>query len=253
MSKKILLCGDSFGTTDSRYPNLHFSEKITEKISDCEIINLSRGGASNALIEMQVHQGLQFNPDYAIVLFTNSCRNEYEINMSDFFQRSVKSWPKNTSWENVSAFNSRTYLTNVQWSWNQHEIPDYDNAHGMIESYKQKMLYESSDLNIIKNYFTALAILNLLKINNIPVCFSLGGLDSNGDGNNSYTDYFNLKNTLLSKHFLPNELNNYIAHEIKINLWDHVINHNSGPCFHVDNNDIQTQFASECIAKLGLL
>jgi len=66
---KILICGDSYCVPDPEYANLHWSEKILSSSQQTEIINLAYGGCSNALIALQLMQGLRFNPDFIIFFF----------------------------------------------------------------------------------------------------------------------------------------------------------------------------------------
>jgi hypothetical protein len=255
MSKRILICGDSFGISDSRYPELHFSEKISKKINQCKVINLCRGGSSNSLIEIQLHQGLALEPDCVILLFTNIWRNEYEISVSHFFNEKAKLTNSHNTGvnEDIINFNNQKYLTRAFWSWNNKNIPSGDLIHDIIKINDQLDLYESTDLKIIKNYFSILAMLNLLKIKNIPFCFSLGGLDNNVNPQYKNTEYDKLKNKILPDHFLPNELEVFMSQSTDINLWDHVTDHSIGPYFHVEDDAVHTAFADDCITKLGLL
>ena len=80
---KILICGDSFCVTDPKFPKLHWSEKLLELSSDIEVYNLSMGGASNALITMQLMQGLKLKPDFIILSFTNEHRYEKDNNINE--------------------------------------------------------------------------------------------------------------------------------------------------------------------------
>lgn len=80
--KKVLICGDSFGVIDPRFPNLHWSEKLASTSAEIEIFNFSVGGASNALITMQLMQGLKFDPDFVIISFTNEHRYEQDFDIN---------------------------------------------------------------------------------------------------------------------------------------------------------------------------
>lgn len=254
MTKKILLCGDSFATTDPHYPGLHFSEKISAVVKDCEIINMSRGGSSNLLIEMQVRQGLTLAPDYVIVLFTNENRLEYAMSDSDFYSDQANSHGQRGGFhpsDNILNFNDRQYLTSACWHYTANGAPSYDGVHHMIDVTKMTHRYQSQDLTIIKQYFSMVSILNLLKNKNINMCFSLGGMHNISV--HPSTPYHELTTKILPSHFLPNELEQHMTQAVKLNLWDHADPSSSAPYFHVADDAIQTAFARECIDKLNLL
>lgn len=64
MTKKLIVCGDSFCSACRSRPNTHFSELIA---INYEIINLARGGISNIGICFQLEQAVKLNPDIVIV------------------------------------------------------------------------------------------------------------------------------------------------------------------------------------------
>ena len=75
---KVLICGDSYCVTDPDFPGLHWSEKILNFSPDFEIANLAYGGCSNAMIALQLSQGLTLTPDFVILCFTNESRYELD-------------------------------------------------------------------------------------------------------------------------------------------------------------------------------
>ena len=82
---RILVCGDSFAITDPNFPGLHWTDKILDHSADFEVCNLAAGGASNAMIALQLMQGLQLRPDFVIFSFIISpffdgiCNNSPEM------------------------------------------------------------------------------------------------------------------------------------------------------------------------------
>ena len=250
MSKKILICGDSFALTDKRYPELHFSEKIKKKIPDCEIINLAIGGHSNSLIELQVRQGLQFDPDAIIIVFTDIWRTEFLRSDSPYFNEVIKEvvdYPRQPKWQTIRNHNLKKYISSAHL--NQPTIPKADSANQIIEIFNNLQKYTDDDYLLIKNYFIISSIFNLLTIKNIPFCFNLGGIGYKFDEKPSFKD--KLVDQLLPKHFLPNEFVEHSDKEIDIDLWKYA-DHFNGPYFHVEDEAIQIEFANQCIAKLGL-
>jgi len=250
---KILLCADSFGTTDPKYPGLHFSEKIQHKVKDCEIINLAQGGASNFLIQLQLHQGLRFKPDAVILSFTVSTRMTFPSHLSSYFSKKLfkqtkrdKRFNQQYYWSKIKNYNNQTYLTSPRI--NADCLGNEDDFVQRAKKWNEEACFLGQPhIDDLKDYFTVIGLCNLLKLNSIPFCFSLGGLSFP----QPWRKHFRTR--ILSDNHLTDELNDLMTQSIDLNLWDHAThNHNEGPAFHVDNHDIQSRFANECIEKLKL-
>lgn len=217
---RILICGDSYAVTDPAYPGLHWSEKILDFSADFEVINLAYGGCSNALIALQLSQGLRFNPDFVIFSFTSDGRYEFD---SD-----INALPSSLSSMEIADYLKRRYTTNL-----------YDK-----ESKKSRaaVIYQmetaSENLEKLKNYFYIMYCLNEVTRRQIPFCYSLGGFEF-------HQDY----NGLLNQNFLSNSLNDYKKQELLTNLWKYT-NHSTSAYFHVDDPKIQTLFANQCIEHI---
>jgi hypothetical protein len=78
---RIVVCGDSFNTYDTRYPGLHWADQLAPH----EVYRLARTGASNFSIWHQVVQSKKFNPDVVLIAFTSCPRVEFAIAEPDFF------------------------------------------------------------------------------------------------------------------------------------------------------------------------
>jgi hypothetical protein len=247
---KILLCADSFGTTDPRYPGLHFSEKIQQKVKDCEIINLSQSGGSNFLIELQLHQGLRFKPDAVILLFTSTSRLTFQSHLSRYFRKKLFTQSKHNKrfdqqyyWSNIKNYNAQTYLCSPQIDMFGTDNDDF--AQRAKKYCLDGFLLEQNYINDLKDYFTVINLLNLCKLNSIPYCFSLGGISWNRPLHKHFRTH------VLTDNHLTDELDDHMTQSIDLNLWDYA-NHSEGPRFHVNDHDVQLQFANECIGKLKL-
>jgi len=70
MSKRVYICGDSFGVSDPEYGPC-WADMIA---SQYKTTNLSRVCASNLLISQQVDQAIDQRPDFIICLGTSSTR-----------------------------------------------------------------------------------------------------------------------------------------------------------------------------------
>ena len=148
---KVLVCGDSYSVTDPKFPGLHWSEKLLAMSAGVEVCNLSVGGCSNALITLQLMQGLKLNPDFVILSFTNEHRYESDGN--------IESVPFNLTADSISAYIKERYK------------PDPTCA----------MLSLSENFEKIKNYFYIMLCLQTLKEKKLNFCFSLGGFEYQQD------------------------------------------------------------------------
>jgi hypothetical protein len=219
--KRVLICGDSFGVIDPEYPDLHFSEKILNASPPVyELNNLCHGGDSNALIVLQLMQGLQFNPDFVILLFTTPHRHEVDNDDNIYY-------PTDVSLEALQSFRHERYTTTCC-------INDAGRSK-LINSWNAEII--SDDFEILKNYFLMNYCFMLLEKHRIPFCYSVGGMAS--------TDY----SSVIDKNFIKNYLNDYSSLALKINLWNHKSN-NRRPYFHVDSDQVQSAFANECLSRL---
>jgi hypothetical protein len=232
--KRVLVCGDSFGLVDYRFPGLHFSEKFR----DCEVINLAQGGASNGMIQMQLHQGLQYSLTHVIFLFTSTWRVEYNIYLSGLTNAELKhcvSGDKNPNWSipDIKAFTQNTYITSAH-------LRSKNAAPHVIAAFENHMKYMSTDHEIIRTYYMIMGMLDKVKLLNIPYCFNLGGF---------FSDYVLCKEKILTKHYLKDKLASYFDHATALNLWDYgnqSQDYTNLPWHHVSDDAIQTEFARQC-------
>lgn len=217
---KILICGDSYAVTDSDYPGLHWSEKILDFSPNFEIINLAHGGCSNALIALQLSQGLRFNPNFVIFSFTSPNRYEYD--------KEVSALPKSLDPMDIAEYIKNRYTTN-KYEENK-------------ERNKSTLIYttETASMNFewLKNYFYIMYALNTVQTQNIKFCYSLGGFEYKQDYKMS-----------LNNNFISNDLMQYQDRELLTNLWQY--EKKSRPYFHVDNDQVQTLFANQCIEYIN--
>ena len=215
---RTLICGDSYCNIDSDYPGLHWSEKILNFNTDFEVINLSHGGCSNALIAMQLLQGLKFHPDFVILSFTSHGRYE--------FDNIVNRIPRSLEPLEIANYVKDRYTTN---KYTMTEFQEKANQAWLLES--------SENFEKVKNYLYICFCLSMLKQSNINFCFSLGGFEYQQD----YTAFLN-------SNYLTNIIQDYQQYELSTNLWYH--GQKAQPCFHVDNESIHELFANECIERI---
>lgn len=216
---KILICGDSYCVTDPAFLNLHWSEKILNHSPKYEVANLAYGGCSNALIATQLMQGLELNPDFVILSFTNEGR--YELD------KDTTALPSALSADELSNYLKQRYTTN------NYEIDL--NKLDIINRYKT--LASSDNFEKLKNYFYISFCLMLLQSQKVDFCFSLGGFEFQQD----YTAFLN-------SNFVKNIFIDFKQFELHTNLWYH--GNLSVPFFHVADEKVQTLFANECIDKI---
>lgn len=214
---KILICGDSYCITDPTYPGLHWSEKILESNREHEVINLANGGCSNALIALQLLQGLRYKPDFIIFSFTSCERLE--------FDKDDTVLPESLDPHGLISYINKRYTTTC-----------YPMSPENEDAYKRWLIHSSSELEKIKNYFYICFCLMTLKSKNIKFCYSLGGFEFQQD----YT-------FVLKQNYANNILKQFKEHELSTNLW--CFGRKSEPWFHVDDEKVQMLFANECMEK----
>lgn len=219
--KKILIVGPSHAVTDARFPDLHWSEKILNHSADFNVINFAMGGSTNAMIDLQLRQGLRFNPDFVILLFTEFQRFEIDNDPRAKIGNIV-------SHEDIVDYNFRRYTTTSRVS----EGPLYD-----IWT-RFAALVNSDDFDLIRNYFTVENMLCRLDRMSIPFCFTLGGL------------YQVDIDRVLSNNFLVNDLGRHGHRRLHTDLWSHSDFSADAPDFHVRDPAVHEQFAYECLHHL---
>ena len=208
-TKKILICGDSFAEDDVKYPGLHFSNKIANSfpVIDWKIYNLASSGSSNRAIAQQMLQGMMYDPDFVILLFTGSNRIETERNASEP-ARSLNP-------EDIVNWNRLRYTLNTKSMLYVRS----ENGDGIVDQ-------EVVDM---QNIITAGFCLEYLKNRNIGYCWIPGGL-ATFDHSKTYT---------------VDPLLEHENKKIPLNLWKHSIG--DDPSFHVADEKIQESFANMCL------
>jgi hypothetical protein len=216
--KRVLICGDSFCTTDPDYPGVHWSEILLNHSPDVEVVNLAMGGASNFLILLQLQQGLRLDPDFVILSFTDYSRIE--------FDKDSNALPIDLGAAEMSEYFKNRFLTSC------HHLND-EQSHAV----KICRTTLSDDVEKLKNYsYISLALLTA-KQQVKQFCFSFGGFEN--------------YQTLLCKNYIQDNLIEFRNNQLYTNLWHHKDPKQlSRPYFHVTNKNVHVLFANECIEKM---
>ena len=156
----ILVCGDSYNDFDTRYPGLHWADRLAPHT----VYRLARGGASNFSIWHQVQYAIKFRPDLVLVAFTACPRVEI---------------PKLSN--RASSETGTTDLQDKQWHYRNtiynnvdHAIANYNN-----DMFLKWMPYYIEEYEVLKNFLFIKSALDLLEKQNIQYYFTLGGFASN--------------------------------------------------------------------------
>jgi hypothetical protein len=197
MTKTLLVVGDSFMRSDPKYPEQHWSEMLP----DYNVINLARDGNSLSLIQLSLYQGLaQHNPDVVVAGFTDPLRIEFGEN--DYY---------------TSCHKNR--LT-----------PD--------QALTAKYFHTTCNLEFqsIKGVMQILAMLNLLKQQQVQYVYSLGLFEP-------FVQQIPA--------ILQDELDRHSIHRTPMEL-SHYYPQKERPIFHVDNLDWQCRYAVSLHKMLSL-
>ena len=81
-NKALYICGDSFSSTDIRWPNFHWSERLAQELPEFQIKNLAYAGATNLSIASQIEKALA-DPDTAFVIVNGS--DVFRIDLPNLF------------------------------------------------------------------------------------------------------------------------------------------------------------------------
>jgi len=215
-SVRILICGDSFCVPDRMFPGLHWSEKILNHSPTFKISNLAYGGSSNALISLQLLQGLKLNPDFVIFSFTNPLRYE--------FDKDIAALTESLTDQEIAdhLYLNRRYTTTC-YSDNKEKIKTTD--HWLATA-------ASMNMEMMKNYMYVLMCMTTCATQRIPFCYSIGGFE----------DIVKLSDS----NYIKNFTDYYQYQELITNLWHH---RSDGirPWHHVSDDAVQALFANECI------
>lgn len=168
------------------------------------------------MITLQLLQGLNLKPDFVIVCFTNE--NRYELD------KNIDALPRDLTASELAGYQKTRYTTNMY-------VKDKD-----IDRWMSGKC--SDNFEKLKNYFYISFCLQTLAQKNIPFAFSLGGFEYKQD-----------YNALINSNYMYNFIKDHVDSELRTNLWYH--GQKSRPYFHVDNDDVQTLFANECITRIN--
>ena len=182
---RIVVCGDSFNTYDTRYPGLHWADQLGPH----EVYRLARAGASNFSIWHQVVQSKKFNPDVVLVAFTSCPRVEFAIAEPDFFNDILVPWVQNTGrvvWDNIvnikhvekptaSPRDLETKLRKKMEESIDHAIPAGYKT-DVFDEWARKFYIEPFE--VLKNYLYIKATLDHLEHVGIRHYATLGGYSS---------------------------------------------------------------------------
>jgi len=222
--KKILVCGDSYAITDPEFPGLHWTEKMLEKSGDIELVNFAYGGASNGLICLQLLQGLEFNPDFVIMVFTDHTRYEVDRNLDHM--------PWQLDEPALAAHMQQRYTTNMYTNLGEKNV--------IINNFLENAV--SDKFAKLKNYFLIAFCLQTLEQRGIPFCYSLGGFE--------YVQH-NYKHNIRT-HYHTDLLDNYTSKELATNLC-YGGPQVKRPYFHVINHAVHELFANQCMERINQL
>jgi hypothetical protein len=99
--KKIAVCGDSFFSCDTRWPNTHFSELLSNSLN-ATLYNYARQGTSVNVIRLQLEEAVKQKPD--LILFGSTDIHRFEIPLISLYPQ-----------DNFSTYNISYGLHNIEY------------------------------------------------------------------------------------------------------------------------------------------
>jgi len=128
---KFAVCGDSWFSSDPRFPGASFGEIIAEQ-NNWELISLARGGCSNFTIALQIDKSLEMGAEFILVGTTTIDRIELPIidNSTKSHWEKLKAAFNWKDWGGVqpNVFDKSRGLSNVQYS----PHPDLSSRHDFL-------------------------------------------------------------------------------------------------------------------------
>jgi len=147
MKKKLLVVGDSFMRPDPDYPGQHWSEML----SNYDIIMNSQSGASNGIIAYNFYQGLDNNPDAAVLGFTFISRIEFLTNI-------------------------KLVEGNIKWITGSDRVNTTKDQQLFADMYQ---IHADNEMQQIKEISIARSIMSILQHRKIPFAWTPNGLFNN--------------------------------------------------------------------------
>jgi hypothetical protein len=114
---KLAVCGDSWFSTDIRYPNASFGQVLAQQ-NDWKLLDLARPGCSNFAICLQVDRAIELGADFVVVGTTSPDRVEIPLLAK---KKSLWEKLKDLTWENwfdnqLVAYEKSKGLSNINYS-----------------------------------------------------------------------------------------------------------------------------------------
>ena len=108
----LVICGDSWFTTDNRYPGQSFGEILANK-HNLHLESLARAGCSNFTIALQIDKAIELDPDFIIVGCTDWARIELPLVHQDGL---IKNFLNLTNKSQETAYSKDRGLLNIKYS-----------------------------------------------------------------------------------------------------------------------------------------
>lgn len=89
--KTLIICGDSWFSTDIRYKGCSFGERLSAR-HNLAVENFARGGCSNFAVALQIDRAIQMRPDFIIAGCTTWDRVDLPIMESSNSLKEFLSW-----------------------------------------------------------------------------------------------------------------------------------------------------------------
>lgn len=231
MTKKTLyICGDSFCSSDPDYGD-NWVDLLEKSQPNLNVTNLSRFGASNYLVYLQVKQAIENNCDYLIYFATSSIRQEFVINRDNANRDHI-----NRYWDQTNPDKNKS-MASVSWLNPHKNASDFYSAKKIstIDSFFKEFI----DLSVLveKNYifidYTLQLIANTMREK--TWAWSIGGFEHTSFDTPNQWDF-----------------SKYANNHCPINLWDNFDRNLKRPYYHITDKKLLQKVCNQYINMLEL-
>jgi hypothetical protein len=183
---RIVSCGSSFSSLDSRLPGTHISERFASEYN-AELISLAKPGATNFAIRLQIESAIKLKPDLILFEFASASRIDLPLAVLgkpvQYNQHNLASNVRYTNYyniipneinieqESIVSDGIKNFIDGQCFPLNEKLTPDARKAlqYWFTELYNEELKYH-------QDYFVCTSAFQSLEHSGIPYVWTRGDL-----------------------------------------------------------------------------